>query len=345
MCTWMSALPGWSAGQPAVTNAANGATPKIEFATPTYEFGTVTAGTKVMHDFVFTNTGNATLTITSVNPGCGCTTIHDWTHTVEPGQTGVIPIQFDSTHFHGTVNKTPSITCNDPAHAVVVLQLHGSIFQAVEVSPPYVSLNLGPDSDGVASSVIHITNHDTEPITVSEPESSASTITVELITNVPGKSFDLLIKTVPPGDRTNRQAFITAKTTSKSMPQVSVMALEIVQQLLFPTPPQITLPSGSLASNQTFIVSFRNQSSRPVALAEASVNVPGATAEIRTLEPGRIFSASVNFPSGIEVPTNEPLFLTIKTDRPSYPEVRIPIVQMPHPPAAAQISPPVRITQ
>ncbi len=328
-----------------MTNAADAGSPSIQFATPVYEFGTVTAGTKVMHDFVFTNTGTATLNITGVNPGCGCTTIHDWTHTVEPGQTGVIPIQFDSTHFHGAVNKTPSITCNDPAHATVVLQLHGSIYQAVEISAPYVSLNLGPDSDGVASTVVHITNHDAEPIEVTQAQSSVPTIVAEITTNVPGKSFDLLIKTVPPGDRTNRQAFITVKTSSKTVPQLSVMALEIVQQLLFPTPPQINLPSGPLTSNQTFIVSFRNQSSRPVALSDASVNAPGATAEVRALDPGRIFSATVNFPSGFEASTNEPIALTIKTDRPSYPEVRIPIVQMPRPPAAAQVSPPVRITQ
>src|SRR5215469_4209103 len=135
-------LLGRSASQPAATNGPAGIGPKIQFDSTTYDFGRALAGTQVKHDFVFTNVGDATLQITGVTPGCGCTTIGEWTHQVEPGKTGVIPIQFNSTMYNGPVTKMPSITCNDKSQPMVRFQLHGTVYKTLEFTPAYVSLNI-----------------------------------------------------------------------------------------------------------------------------------------------------------------------------------------------------------
>ena len=44
-------------------NPTNTSAPHIQFAEPLYDFGKVAAGGIVEHDFVFTNTGDAPLTI------------------------------------------------------------------------------------------------------------------------------------------------------------------------------------------------------------------------------------------------------------------------------------------
>src|SRR4051812_28927654 len=88
------ALPGQAVPVPATAEAAKPSTgePKIQFAAREYDFGKVKAGDPVKYSYVFTNTGNAVLEVTHVQPSCGCTTAGDWTHKVEPGQTGTIPI-------------------------------------------------------------------------------------------------------------------------------------------------------------------------------------------------------------------------------------------------------------
>jgi len=75
--------------------------PRIEFDTNVYNFGKVSSGELVRHDFIFTNTGTSTLEITDVRPGCGCTTAGTWDKKVEPGKTGLIPLQFNSANFGG----------------------------------------------------------------------------------------------------------------------------------------------------------------------------------------------------------------------------------------------------
>src|SRR5215472_2434767 len=142
---------------PAATAPASttGGGPKIQFDSLTYDFGRVRAGTKVIHNFVFTNTGDATLQITGVQPGCHCTTVGDWTHTVEPGKTGVIPIQFDSTGFGGPIVRTPSITSNDKSQPMVRFQLNGTVSKPVETSPAFVSMVIAPDASEETNAVVH----------------------------------------------------------------------------------------------------------------------------------------------------------------------------------------------
>ena len=77
----------------------------MTFATNEYHFGRVMAGTLVKYVFIVSNTGDQTLEISNVAPGCHCTTAGDWTHQIEPGKTGKIPIQFDSGSFRGDVPK------------------------------------------------------------------------------------------------------------------------------------------------------------------------------------------------------------------------------------------------
>src|SRR5277367_5356478 len=73
--------------------------PIIQVDNTMFDFGKVTTGEKVRHNYIVTNTGNETLQITNVHPGCHCTTAGDWTHKIEPCQTGTIPVQSDSTGF------------------------------------------------------------------------------------------------------------------------------------------------------------------------------------------------------------------------------------------------------
>ena len=61
--------------------------PEIQFKEGAIDFGTVSGGELVNCTFIFTNTGDETLSIKSVQPSCGCTSAGDWTKAVEPGKT------------------------------------------------------------------------------------------------------------------------------------------------------------------------------------------------------------------------------------------------------------------
>jgi hypothetical protein len=280
---------------------------------------------------VFTNTGDATLEITGVTPGCGCTTVGEWTRKVEPGNTGVIPIQFNSAGYNQMVTKTPWLTCNDKTQPRITLQLHGTVVRAVDFSQQFVSFVIGPDSNGETNTIVHITNNEDQPITLTPPVSTLPCFAAELKTNTPGKSFDLIIKTVPPLNPGNNQAVISLQSSSTNMQMISVIALANAQNPFALQPEQISIPTSPLKSSVTATVRIRNQSSHPVALSDPSVNTQGVDAKIDAPEPGRMFSVTLNFPEGFQAPPGLPLMLDIKTDHPWLHDLHIPITQTPAP--------------
>src|ERR1700722_4353179 len=176
-------------GAGATTSATNTGAAEIQFETPIFEFGRVQVGDPVKHDYVFTNTGNATLVISKVEPKCGCTITSAWTKEVEPGKTGIIPIQFNSTGYGGAVTKFVGVSCNAKTTPEVMLQLKGTVFKTIEVTPTTAVLTVFSDSDSNAVAVVHITNNLAAPITLSEPQSSNAGLEATLKTLQPGREF------------------------------------------------------------------------------------------------------------------------------------------------------------
>src|SRR5262249_19492002 len=109
--------------------------PRIQFAETTFDFGKVTSGDVVKHEFVFTNVGTATLQIRDVLPGCDCTTAGTWDRRVEPGKTGVVPLEFNSFGFSGAVAKSATVSCNDSRQPTPLLEIKGIVWKAFDVTP------------------------------------------------------------------------------------------------------------------------------------------------------------------------------------------------------------------
>jgi len=122
-------------------------TPRIQFAATEFDFGKLKAGDVIKHAFVFTNTGTATLEITDVRPSCGCTTAGSYDRQVAPGQTGSIPLQFNSTGFNGELGKVVTVICNDPAQSSLILRIKGTVWIPVEVTPATVVFKISSDSE------------------------------------------------------------------------------------------------------------------------------------------------------------------------------------------------------
>ncbi len=93
----------------------------FEFEQEVYDFGTITQGEKVQYVFKFKNAGKSNLLIQSVEGSCGCTVAKDWPkEPIKPGETGVIPVTFNSEYKKGKQNKKVTIVANTrPARTVL----------------------------------------------------------------------------------------------------------------------------------------------------------------------------------------------------------------------------------
>ncbi len=103
----------------AVSAAGNA---KISFSELTHDFGKVKQGEKLEHVFKFTNEGDGTLIITSVQPSCGCTgVIMNDKKEFNAGEEGEIKITFNTEGRQGVNSKTVIVNTNDLENPVITL--------------------------------------------------------------------------------------------------------------------------------------------------------------------------------------------------------------------------------
>ena len=316
---------------------------KIQFATPVYDFGKLTAGEVVNYTYIFTNVGTETLTLTSVAPSCGCTTAGDWSRSVEPGKTGNIPIRFASAQYSGPVGKTVTVNCNDPAQPTVVLQIKGTLWQPIEVNPRYAMLNATTESPST-SVTVRITNNTEQPLILYPPESNNKAFVAEMTTNQPGKVFEVTVRTVPPLAAGNATGIINLKTSATNMPTISITAFVNVMPVVTVNPPSITLAAGPLTQPATSVVTIRNSSTNALTLSEPSVNVTGVDVQLKELEPGKHFTATLTFPAGFEISPGHQVELSLKSNNAQSPVIKVAVQQplrpaLPPVPAAQKINP------
>jgi len=320
--------------------------PQIEFATQVFDFGKVSAGELVRHDFAFTNTGRALLEITDVRPGCGCTTAGTWDRRVQPGKTGLIPLQFNSANFNGKVTKSATVTCNDPGKSNLVLQITGTVWKPIEITPLMAMFKVSDELQTNETKVVRIVSNLDEPITLSDLQCTNQAFQAELKTVKPGKEFELHITAVTPFTARSINTLVSLKTSSPRVPAINVGAYLTVEQAVVVTPNQITLPAGPLAASLNRAIMIRNNGTNSLALSDASVNFPGAEVRVQETQPGRLFNLTVNFPAGFQIKADQKLEVTLKSNHPKFPLIKVPVFQpqIAVAPAATQpLSAPIRV--
>lgn len=97
--------------------------PNIEFDNTEYDAGTVIEGEKVVHKYVFRNTGKSDLVIEYAKGSCGCTVAEPKEKVIPAGGSSEITATFDSQGRFGENKKSISVKSNDPDNEMVTLQL------------------------------------------------------------------------------------------------------------------------------------------------------------------------------------------------------------------------------
>jgi hypothetical protein len=115
-------------------STVNAQTGKIVFENPSHNFGSDVPekGGNITHRFVFTNQGDAPVTIQNVATSCGCTT-PAWTkEPVAPGEEGFVDATYRPAGRPGNFSKTLTITNNgDPK--TISLTISGAVVSEPKV--------------------------------------------------------------------------------------------------------------------------------------------------------------------------------------------------------------------
>lgn len=97
----------------------------FDFKTETIDYGTISKNTDGNRSFIFKNTGNSPIVITSVKGSCGCTVATKPTKPIMPNETAKIGVKY-ATNRVGAFSKTITVTSN-ASEKSKVLRIKGNV--------------------------------------------------------------------------------------------------------------------------------------------------------------------------------------------------------------------------
>jgi hypothetical protein len=137
---------------------------------------------------MFTNTGEALLEITEVEKCCGIVTKLDKTE-YEPGESGILKVEWNSGPQPSTMNRQLTVHSNDPKTPQTILSLMAKVVLQIDWEPE--SLRLFLDKKNAGCPNITITSLDNQPFSILEFKSTADCITAEYDSSVEATKFIL----------------------------------------------------------------------------------------------------------------------------------------------------------
>lgn len=139
--------------------------PRLILEAPDFDFGQVTPGTVLKHQFKATNAGDAALSISRLQPECGCTTAVVGKKTLAPGESTELEVDFNTAGESGSVRKMVQVTSDDPASPVQNLYFEARILEGVSLSSDRV-LFLGMTRADHPKSSVRLTSGTGQPIRI-----------------------------------------------------------------------------------------------------------------------------------------------------------------------------------
>jgi hypothetical protein len=314
--------------------------PIIQADNPRYDFGKAEAGEKIHHTYIITNTGNEMLHITNVQPSCHCTTAGDWTHDIAPGQSGKITVQLDTTGFNTGAPVQRTITVhsnakNDPRMALVI---KGSVWKAIDVLPSTAMLNIPPDDTNEVTATVRIVNQTGNPITLSHAVSATHSLNAVVKEIKPGQEFQLLITAQPPFTPGTVWGTVTVNTSLAKTPIISVPVMTRVtppiqispfQIVLNPMPDRWTTNRVNIHGNTTNLLALSNPKASDNRI-QVDVQPQGAKGS---------FTLLVAFPPGFQLEPGQHAEVTLDSNNPRSPTLKIPIIEYPRSKRVAALPP------
>ena len=331
--TWLPPLLGLAAAavvcaaEPtAVPPGAKPAGPQLTISDRIFDFGTVQQGQVASHTFRLTNTGNAVLEIQDVRPSCGCTTTGDWPHTLQPGQSGELPINVSTEHFAGDVIKSVEIKSNDAAQPEQSIELKATVWTPIKISEPVVIFPAVTDPNAAATRTVTIENEVEGALTLSDARSDNPLFKPVLREVVPGKKFELRISTVPPIPNGTQTGRIQIKSSNAHLPDLTVQAIVTVLPPIQVAPTELMFTAPKLTAAEKRFVVILNHREADLQVSGVSTNAKGVDLTTHLGADKKQFTITLTFPAGFEIHPGDHLYVRGKTNQPSTPTFEVPIV-------------------
>ncbi len=135
--------------------------PKLYIPKDSHDFGTVNEGEIIKFNYVLVNTGDDVLKLTNVMTSCGCTAAEPKKSNLNPGESTVLQVEFNTKGRAGAQQKYISFSTNDPNNPRAKVSILGNVLLAQEETVkdgPFLSLEENQYDFGYVKEGIKLTH-------------------------------------------------------------------------------------------------------------------------------------------------------------------------------------------
>ena len=338
-----------SAGQttPAEPAAAAVGVPHVELSSQEWNFGEVWQGQRLVFEVQIKNTGDAPLTL-DVKTSCGCTAPTRPKSPLDPGESDVMKISYNSKTRVGEAKQTVTLNTNDPSQLKVPIKVRGNV-KALYTFEPIGGIVFGRVFENTRDEkAVDIVNKYTEPLFLQLAEGQDfGQLRVEFEVVKPGQHYRLRAKTQPPMKIGLFQTDVKLVTGLAVVPELKTRLYVSVQPPIAVQPPRLLLPKNSVSPiERTLTVTFA--ADQPIEVKRVVASLDVIKTEIEETTPAtpnglRVCTIHVIWPPGDQIPVGVEPTIQIFTSSgdPDYAVIEVPItVISPRARPAASVRPP-----
>jgi hypothetical protein len=198
--------------------------PKLSLDKPEVDLGTIYSGMKKKGKIMLTNIGNDTLRIYSVQPSCGCTTVKQPKSILLPFESDMVEVEFNSSGYHGKVEKHIYITTNDRLSENASVKLIADVKEELESTSHSTLMFLG--NIGLGKTLVQGTslkNTSDHIIKIKNFTTSASSISIKIEKKMLNPNDTLIVQvTIKPEKLGYGSDYFTIETDSKNQPRIEI---------------------------------------------------------------------------------------------------------------------------
>ena len=295
--------------------------PALVCLQPTYEFGSVAPDSEIAHQFVLTNQGSRTITISNVHVTCGCTRAVMTTNHVAAGGTAGLDVKISFKGRRGHLLKSIYVDTDDPGNPALRLEVTGTVLVPIEVQPEGIHFGT-VGAEGTVQREVLLTATGTNVFHIRSVSSSSTLISAKGETLEEGKRYRITVSSEGPRGYGSTMASVRVETDLARGGQVDIPVAAFVAGDIVAAPGVLLLIPTATNTVRTSRITLWSPASKPFKVTKVECPGGGMTATISSVSADR---------SLVEVKTwgaltgKDGTSLRIETDLATMKEIRIPV--------------------
>ena len=298
---------------------------------PSWNAGIVARGEALRHVFVIRNEGTSDLHLTDVRPSCGCAAA-EWDRVIAPGKEGAVTLVVQTKGFQGPISKSALVLSDDPGTPQATLMVQATVKALVDVLPSgFLRVQALAGEKASAEATVVSDDPTFSPAIVETPGPWASAVLAPVPQNelVPGRGprqFRLRLTVAETAPEGLVGGAVKLSTGIAAAPRIDVPLSGFIRPTVAVSVGRVSfqnfVPDGEPVRRNVLLTN-QNPKNERFAVTGAATSVDGIRAEVVPVDRQKIQVVMTVDPK-IKKGSFEGT-LTVKTNDPVRPEIRVPI--------------------